>query len=146
MQRVKKSVLVPYGAEEMFELVDRVEHYPEFLPWCAGATILEAHDGGKTARIDIDYRGVRAHFTTANTNRPPESIVVTLVSGPFRRLHGEWRFLPLAPEGCKVEFELVYEFTTHVLERVVGPVFAHIAGTFIDRFVQRADSLHGASP
>jgi ribosome-associated toxin RatA of RatAB toxin-antitoxin module len=146
MQCVKKSVLVPYRADEMFELVDGVEHYPEFLPWCAGATILDAHEGGKTARIDIDYHGVRAHFTTANTNRPPESIVIALASGPFRRLHGEWRFLPLASEGCKVEFELAYEFTTHVLERVVGPVFAHIAGTFIDRFVQRADSLHGTSP
>jgi ribosome-associated toxin RatA of RatAB toxin-antitoxin module len=142
MQRVQKSVLVPYSAEAMFELVDRVERYPEFLPWCGGATILETHPGGKTARIDINYHGIHAHFTTDNANRPPESIVVTLNSGPFRHLHGEWRFHALAPDACKVEFELAYEFATHMLEKIVGPVFAHIAGTFIDAFVHRAESLH----
>jgi ribosome-associated toxin RatA of RatAB toxin-antitoxin module len=144
MQSVKKSVLVPYSATDMFDLVDRVERYPVFLPWCGGATILETHEGGKTARIDINYHGVRAHFTTDNANRPPESIVMTLNNGPFRHLHGEWRFHALAPDACKVEFELAYEFATHMLEKVVGPVFAHIASTFIDAFVRRADSIHRA--
>jgi ribosome-associated toxin RatA of RatAB toxin-antitoxin module len=142
MQRVKKSVLVPYSADAMFELVDRIELYPHFLPWCGGARLLETHDGGKTARIDIDYHGVRAHFTTDNVNRAGESIIVTLRDGPFRHLHGEWRFGRLAPDACKVEFELAYEFTTHVLERVVGPVFGHIANTFIDAFVRRAEAVY----
>jgi ribosome-associated toxin RatA of RatAB toxin-antitoxin module len=143
MQRVRKSVLVPFAAERMFALVDGVERYPEFLPWCAGATVLETRDGGKKARIDIDYHGVRAHFTTDNQNQVPESIVVTLVDGPFRHLHGEWRFRPLAEDACKIEFELAYEFSTHILERVVGRVFNHIAETFIDAFVSRAEKLHG---
>jgi ribosome-associated toxin RatA of RatAB toxin-antitoxin module len=143
MQRVTKSVLVPYGAEEMFALVDDVEHYPAFLPWCAGAHVLESDEGGKTARIDINYHGVHAHFTTDNANRPPESIVVTLKDGPFRHLHGEWRFRALAEDACKVEFELSYQFKTHLIEAVVGPVFNHIANTFIDAFVKRADALHG---
>ena len=95
MQRVKKSVLVPYAAPEMFELVDRVELYPKFLPWCGGTEVLEKHDDRKTARIDIDYHGVRAQFTTDNVNDPPASIIVTLKSGPFRHLHGEWRFRAL---------------------------------------------------
>ena len=142
MHSVQKSVLVPYSAADMFDLVDRVDRYPEVLPWCAAATILETHDGGKTARIDINYHGVHAHFATANANRPPESIVVTLRSGPFRHLHGEWRFRALAADACKVEFELAYQFSTHVLEKVVGPVFAHIASTFIDAFVHRAEALH----
>ncbi|HSN46383.1 MAG TPA: type II toxin-antitoxin system RatA family toxin [Casimicrobiaceae bacterium] len=142
MQRVRKSVLVPFGADEMFALVDDVEHYPRFLPWCGGAHVLESHAGGKTARIDIDYHGVRAHFTTDNANRAGESIVVTLRDGPFRHLHGEWRFVALAPDACKIEFELAYEFATHLLERVVGPVFSHIADTFIDAFVRRAEALH----
>ncbi len=141
MLSVKKSVLVPYSAASMFELVDRIELYPEFLPWCGGAQILDSRDGGKTARLDIDYHGVKAHFTTDNTNQPPESIVVTLKDGPFRHLHGEWRFLALAPDACKIEFELAYEFTTHLLERIVGPVFSHIANTFIDAFVRRAEAL-----
>lgn len=143
MQRVRKSVLVPHSAEQMFALVDNVEDYPRFLPWCGGAAVLEEHENGKTARIDIDFHGVRAHFTTANENRPPESIVVTLEDGPFRRLHGEWRFVALSGDACKIEFELAYEFATHLLERVVGPVFGHIANTFVDAFVRRADKLHG---
>jgi ribosome-associated toxin RatA of RatAB toxin-antitoxin module len=126
----------------MFELVDRVELYPQFLPWCASARALESSESGKTARIDIDYHGVRAHFTTDNVNRAGESIVVTLRDGPFRHLHGEWRFRRLADDACKVEFELAYEFATHILERVVGGVFGHIANTFVDAFVRRAEALH----
>ena len=77
MHRVTKSVLVPHAAAEMFALVDDVETYPQFLPWCGGATVLERHENGKTARIDIDYHGVKAHFTTANENQPPDRIVHT---------------------------------------------------------------------
>ena len=145
MQRVTKSVLVPYPASRMFELVDRVEEYPQFLPWCGGARVLEQSGDHKTARIDIDYHGVRAHFTTDNVNRPPESIVITLKDGPFRHLHGEWRFRALGESGCKVEFELAYEFATQLLDKAIGPVFGHIARTFIDAFVKRAEAGHQAA-
>ena len=145
MLSVKTSMLVAHSVAEMFALVDEVERYPEYLPWCGGSAILETHDGGKTARIDIAFHGVRAHFTTRNATRPPESIVITLKDGPFRHLQGEWRFIPLAPDGCKIEFELAYEFSTHVLEKAVGPVFGHIANSFIDAFVRRADQCYGPS-
>jgi ribosome-associated toxin RatA of RatAB toxin-antitoxin module len=141
MRSVKKTVLVPYSAAQMFELVDRVELYPQFLPWCGGTQVLEQGENRKTARIDIDYHGVRAHFTTDNVNDPPRSIVVTLKDGPFRHLHGEWRFIALSEHGCKVEFDLAYEFATSLLDRMIGPVFSHIANTFIDAFVKRAESL-----
>jgi ribosome-associated toxin RatA of RatAB toxin-antitoxin module len=145
MQSVRKSVLVPFSAAQMFELVDRIDLYPRFLPWCGGTEALETRADGKTARIDIHYRGVRAHFTTDNVNRAGESIVITLRDGPFRHLHGEWRFIALAPDACKVELALNYEFATHVLERVVGPVFGHIANTFIDAFVRRAEATYARS-
>jgi len=144
MQRVNKSVLVPYDRARMFALVDDVESYPAFLPWCGGAKVLERHEGGKTARLDIDYHGVRAHFTTDNENRAPESIVVTLKDGPFRHLHGEWRFRALSEDAAKVEFELSYQFANTMIERIVGPVFNHIANTFIDAFVRRAEKLYGS--
>ncbi len=144
MQHVKKSVLVPYGAPAMFALVDDVERYPQFLPWCAAARVLEQRDGAKTARIDIDYHGVRAHFTTENINSPPESIVVTLRDGPFRHLHGEWRFRALDASACKIELDLAYEFKTHMLEHIVGGVFSRIANSLIDAFVHRAEALNGA--
>jgi ribosome-associated toxin RatA of RatAB toxin-antitoxin module len=142
MQRVQKSVLVHYSATQMFELVDRVDQYPKFLPWCGGTQVLAAGPDGKTARIDIDFHGVRAHFTTTNVNRVPESIIITLEDGPFRQLNGEWRFMSLADDACKVQFQLTYEFSTAVLEKVVGPVFSHIANTFIDAFVRRAESVY----
>lgn len=146
MPSVKKTVLVPYAPAQMFELVDRVELYPQFLPWCGGTHVLGQAHNRKTARIDIDYHGVRAHFTTDNRNRPGESIVVTLKDGPFRHLHGEWRFRALEANACKVEFEIAYEFATHVLEKVVGPVFSHIANTLIDAFVHRAEALYPGPP
>ena len=135
-------MLVPYSAAEMFELVDRIELYPQFLPWCSGTWALAARADGKTARVDINYHGVRAHFTTDNVNRASESIVMTLRDGPFQHLHGEWRFVPLAADACKVELALAYEFATHLLERAVGPVFGHIANTFIDAFVRRAEVIY----
>ena len=145
MQSVKRSVLVPHSAEQMFDLVDRIELYPRFLPWCASAQVLETRADGKTARLDIDYAGIRAHFTTDNVNRAGESITITLRDGPFRHLHGEWRFMPLAPDGCKVALALAYEFATPLLARAVGPVFGRIANTLIDAFVRRADAVYAAA-
>jgi ribosome-associated toxin RatA of RatAB toxin-antitoxin module len=142
MARVSKSVLVEHSAQQMFDLVERVEDYPEFLPWCGGVTIIERTTEALVARIEIDFHGVRANFTTANRNEPPERIVIALRDGPFRQLDGTWRFRPLAPAACKVEFDLHYEFAAPVLESLIGPVFSHIAATFIDAFVQRADDLH----
>jgi ribosome-associated toxin RatA of RatAB toxin-antitoxin module len=143
MRSVTKSVLVTYTPAQMFELVDRVELYPQFLPWCGGTQVIAQSADRKTARIDIDYHGVRAHFTTDNLNRPPESIVITLKDGPFRHLHGEWKFRALGQDGCKVEFALAYEFATSLLDKVIGPVFTHIANTFIEAFVRRADAVYG---
>jgi len=144
MQRIRKSVLVPYSNAEMFDLVDDVARYPEFLPWCAGAAVLALRPDGKTARVDISYHGVRVHFTTDNVNQRPEAIVITLRDGPFRHLHGEWRFHALDAAACKIEFELAYEFATMLLDRVIGPVFGHIANTLIDAFVRRAQALYGS--
>jgi ribosome-associated toxin RatA of RatAB toxin-antitoxin module len=143
MQRVTRSVLVPYSASEMFALVAAVGDYPRFLPWCAGTQVLAQTATSMTARIDIDYHGVRAHFTTDNAHAPPTSIVITLKDGPFRHLQGEWHFRALAENAAKVELELAYEFATAVLDRVIGPVFNHIAHTFIDAFVKRAQTVYG---
>ncbi|MDQ6619952.1 MAG: type II toxin-antitoxin system RatA family toxin [Pseudomonadota bacterium] len=144
MRCVRKSVLVPYSSAEMFELVDAVEQYPEFLPWCDGARVTERRPEGKTARLDINYHGVRTHFTTDNANRPPESIVVTLRDGPFKHMQGEWRFRALDANACKIEFELAYEFATQLLDSAIGPVFNRIANSFIDAFVRRAHARYGA--
>jgi ribosome-associated toxin RatA of RatAB toxin-antitoxin module len=144
MKRIQHSVLVPYSAREMYDLVADVESYCTFLPWCGGSRVLESRDGERTTRIEIAYHGVRAHFTTTNVDVPGESIVITLIDGPFRHLHGEWRFRALAERACKVEFELAYEFSSGLLERANGPVFDHVASTFVEAFVKRAASAYGA--
>ena len=142
MQRVQRSVLVPYSAQQMFDLVDDVAHYCEFLPWCGGSRVIGETATGKVARVDISFKGVAAHFTTRNVNKPPESITIALQEGPFKALTGKWSFKALAPDACKVEFDLSYEFKTTVLEALVGPVFNHIAHSFIDAFAKRAEATY----
>jgi ribosome-associated toxin RatA of RatAB toxin-antitoxin module len=143
MPRVQKKVLLPYSIEQMYALVSAVEDYPRFLPWCSGAHTREGPDGLILASVDINFRGIRQRFSTLNRNRASDSIQMNLADGPFRSLIGEWRFIRLSETACRVEFDLEYEFAG-VLGRMLAPVFEHIAGTFVDSFVKRADALYGS--
>ena len=143
MAVVEKSVLIERSAAQMFDLVDCVEDYPKFLPWCGGATVIERSAEKTVARVDISYHGVKSHFSTENAKDYPRQMDMRLLDGPFRQLDGCWRFKPLGETACKVEFHLHYEFSSHMLEKVVGPVFNHIANTFIESFVKRAQQVYG---
>ena len=141
MARVEKSVLVAHTPERMFELVDRVEEYPDFLPWCGG-TELKLRDEHRTvATIHIAYMGIRQSFTTENIKTHPREMRITLQDGPFAELEGDWSFFPLGDDACKIEFRLQYVFSSRVLETVLAPVFSHITNTFVDAFVRRADEV-----
>lgn len=146
MPQVARSVLVPYSAAAMFGLVDEVERYPEFLPWCGSSAVLERSEAITVARIDIDYLGVRQSFTTANAKEGGEWMRLSLREGPFRSLGGHWHFIALAESACKVELAMDYAFANPLLEKAVGPVFNGIAETMIDRFTQRAEQLFGGRP
>jgi ribosome-associated toxin RatA of RatAB toxin-antitoxin module len=142
MALVEKTVLVPHSAEQMFVLVDRVEEYPQFLPWCGGASV-KALDGNMVhATVLIDYHHIKQSFTTENMSNPPHQIDITLQHGPFKQLDGCWRFIPLSPSACKIEFRLHYEFSSKLLEKLVGPVFHYIANTFVDAFIKRAEKVY----
>lgn len=143
MPNVRKSVLLAHPAERIYALVERVEDYPQFLPWCGAARVLERTEHGMVAMLTIAYRGLNQTFTTENTHEPGRSITMRLREGPFSSLSGQWRFVPLAPDACRVEFELDYAFRNAVIAKVVGPVFGHIAQTFVDAFVRRADRMSG---
>jgi ribosome-associated toxin RatA of RatAB toxin-antitoxin module len=143
MHSVKKSVLLWYSAQTMYDLVVDVEAYPQFLPWCASATVEHATAKGMRATLGIDYLGVKQHFTTTNTHTPGRLIHLSLERGPFSALQGQWKFTPLKDDACKIEFSLDYSFSNGLLERVVGPVFDTIASTFVDAFVKRAEAIHG---
>lgn len=149
MKHVTKSVLLWYSPHEMFDLVTAIEQYPSFLPWCDSAEVLERHDDGVTARLGLAYKGVRQRFTTRNTHVPGERVQLHLQDGPFSLLEGDWLFQPLGRPGsaqpaCKIHFELRYAFSSAALEAVVSPVFDRVANTFVDSFVQRAESVYGA--
>jgi len=145
MVTVERNALVGYRAEELYALVEDVEAYPAFLPWCAGVEVDSRHGERALVTLHIRYRGVRQRFTTRNTFTPGERIEMTLVDGPFRSLSGVWRFAPLGDEACKVELTLAYELASPLLARAVGPTFNHIANTLVDAFVRRAEMLHGSA-
>lgn len=142
MAQVEKTVLVPHSAADMFVLVDAPEHYPEFLPWCGGVDLKLRNETHTVATLHIDYHHIKQNFTTENTKTFPTLMDIRLVHGPFRHLEGIWKFVPLAEDACKIEFKLHYEFSSHLLEKLIAPVFSHIANTFVDAFVERAEQVY----
>lgn len=142
MAHVLKSVLVTHPAERMRALVEDVPAYPEFLPWCGGAEIRNQSGDTMEAAIQIDFKGIRQAFSTRNTRLLNGNIAMVFLEGPFKSMRGEWRFTPLGDLGSKVELDLEYEFSSQLLEKVIGPVFHWITDTFVDCFVARANALY----
>ena len=127
----------------MFALIDAVEKYPEFLPWCDGTELI-FRDGQITrATICINYRGIRQRFSTAIAKSEPHLMQIKLIEGPFKSLEGYWRFTDLGNHSCKVELSLRYEFASRLLDKLIGPVFSYIANNLVDAFVKRAHNLYG---
>ncbi|MEA5097914.1 MAG: type II toxin-antitoxin system RatA family toxin, partial [Burkholderiaceae bacterium] len=139
MTSVKRSVLLEYSAEQMYALVERVEDYPQFLPWCSDVDV--QRDAGTSevlAKLSLNFHGFRQSFTTRNQNVQPESITMALVSGPFRKLNGRWTFKHLRADACRVELDLEYDLSGHLLEQMIDQVFGAIANSYVDSFCQRA--------
>ncbi|NLC24682.1 MAG: type II toxin-antitoxin system RatA family toxin [Oxalobacter sp.] len=144
MKNVHKTAIVGYTAEKMYALVEDVEKYPEFLPWCI-KTSLEPHSQDHTvsATLFIDFHGLKHSFTTRNHNMPSTSISMFLEKGPFKRLDGKWSFTPL-PEGrSRVDLELNYEFSNRLFEKMLAPIFDMVSITLVDSFHQRARTVYG---
>jgi ribosome-associated toxin RatA of RatAB toxin-antitoxin module len=136
---VRRSALVANSPAQMFALIDAVEDYPQFLPWCGATKVLHRDETTTRATVEINYHGIRQSFTTENTKRPPQEMLIKLVEGPFRKLEGEWRFTALGDQGCKIEFRLSYEFSGRLLAKLIGPVFNYIANSLVEAFVKRAE-------
>jgi ribosome-associated toxin RatA of RatAB toxin-antitoxin module len=145
MKSVHKSVLIWHSAQEMYDLVTGVDRYPEFLPWCDHSKILAQTETEMTAEVGIAIAGVKQSFVTRNEHQPGRQVRLHLVRGPFSSLDGLWQFTPIGQvgqEACRVELTLDYDFSSRLLEKVVGPVFDRIANNLVDAFVKRADALH----
>ncbi len=149
MHTIARSALVRHSVEDMFSLVDDIESYPLFLPWCSASAVLARSEREVVAQVGIAFRGVRKSFTTRNRLLPGEKIEMELVDGPFSELSGIWAFTPLAQSpaqsrgGCRISLDLRFDFSNAVVGKIVGPVFARIADSLVDSFVQRADRLYG---
>ena len=133
----------------MYALVIDVAAYPQFLPWCDHANVVAVDLDSMTAEVGIAFGGIRQTFTTRNLHTPGRAVAMHLVNGPFSRLDGEWRFVPLADgtqRACRVELVLHYGFDNAALGALVGPVFDRIAGSLVDAFVKRAEQVYGATP
>ncbi|HVY64495.1 MAG TPA: type II toxin-antitoxin system RatA family toxin [Gammaproteobacteria bacterium] len=140
---MQRRAQVPYSAEQMFDLVNDVESYPKFLHWCRGARIDARQADSIEATLEIGALGFQQSFRTRNTLRRPETIGIELVSGPFRRLRGEWKFVPGAPSGCDVSLSLRFEVALSPFGVVFAKVFEELAGAQMSAFIERAGKIYG---
>lgn len=143
MRTIKRSALLPYGAKDMYVLVNDVEAYPEFLPWCNSARVLSRTREQVEATLELQKGALRKTFTTRNRNREFESIELKLVEGPFSHFSGVWQFKDLGEEGCKVSLELEFAFRSRSADLMFGAFFEEVCNALIDAFSRRAAVVYG---
>jgi len=142
MTEIRRSALMPYPARVMYDIVNNVERYPEFLPWCGGVELHHADAQSMEAAILMRAAGLNHWFRTRNRMVPGESIEITLVDGPFSELEGYWRFTPIDSEGCKIELMLQFEIKHSLAAAIIAPAFSRIANTMVESFCNRARELN----
>ena len=134
MPQISRTALVPYSAEQMYQLVNDVQSYPQFLPGCTGSRILESTPGQMTAAVDVSKAGISKTFTTRNQLTSNQSILMI----------GGWKFTPLSQEACRIEFHLDFEFTNKLIELAFGRVFKELAANMVQAFTVRAKEVYSA--
>lgn len=142
MQRVKRNAIVSYAADQMFSLVDDIESYPDFMPWCSGARIRDRSEGEVIASLELTRGGVSKWFTTKNLLRRPTSIELQLVGGPFSHLQGSWKFRPLGESGSEVSLDISFEFSSVLMTIMLGGFFEQTCGSLVQAFVDRAHTVY----
>jgi ribosome-associated toxin RatA of RatAB toxin-antitoxin module len=143
MNSLKRSAIVPYTVRQMFDLVNKIEDYPHFLPWCQRSEIISKTDEEVIASLEVTWKGMHKSFTTKNKLKPYSCIDITLINGPLQHMEGIWNFVELEEHACKVMLDLEFEFTGSFIDRFFQPVFQHIANTLVDAFCKRAVELYG---
>lgn len=127
----------------MYDLVDDIAAYPQFLPWCTATRVLSRDEDEVRAIINLARGGMQRAFTTCNRLQKNKMIEIRLVEGPFNHLEGFWRFTALTDQHCKVALDMDFEFSNKLVELVFGPVFNQITNTLVDAFCKRALQIHG---
>lgn len=144
MTTITRSSLVMYTPDQMFDLVNDVEAYPQFLPWCRDSRIISKNEDVICATLDIAKGGIHHAFSTRNTLDHGNSIRIELIDGPFRHLEGYWQFTTIGDnQGCRIQLDMDFEFSTRLLDLALGPVFTQISGSLVDAFCKRAHEIYG---
>jgi len=141
--KISRSALLPYSAQQMYDVVADIGAYPAFLNWCEASEILSSAEHEVVARLVISYSKLNIEFVTRNLNKPYQSIGLSLVDGPFTRLAGQWMFISLDDSACKVSIDMEFDFSRSFAKRMMGKVFANIISTQLDAFQNRAKHLYG---
>ncbi len=143
MNRVQRSALVMYSDQQMYDLVNDVSNYPHFMDGCHSVEVFEHTDVTMLARLDLKKAGINMSLLTRNHLKSPEHIQMTLEEGPFRTFRGDWRFTFLSDTACKVELDLVFDFSSKALGFAASNLFSGVANNLVDALCQRADSVYG---
>ncbi len=142
MPTIQRSALVNHSAQAMYNLVNDVESYPEFLPGCKDSKIVEQGPDSMQASLLVAKAGVKQWFTTKNILHPARHIDMQLIDGPFKQLTGGWTFSPLSDEACKIELNLQFEFTSKLTEMAFGKIFNALAASMVKAFTERAKQVY----
>lgn len=142
MTIVKKSRTVAFSCEQMYGLVNDVEHYAQFLPYCSESIVHHRDNDEVQATLVIGAAGMSKSFTTRNRLQSNKMIEIRLVDGPFSHLEGFWRFDEVA-DGCKISFDLEFEFAGRMISMLLGPVFEQVTDKMVDAFCDRAEVMYG---
>ncbi|MBO1926742.1 type II toxin-antitoxin system RatA family toxin [Thiomicrorhabdus sp. 6S2-11] len=142
MKTITRTALLPYSAKQMYDLVNDVPSYPQFLPWCGGAKVLQQDASSMQASVTIAKAGIKQTFTTNNHLVDGKRIEMQLIDGPFKSMHGEWEFKVLDEDACKILFEIEFEVSNGILNMALGPIFEQIASTMVDSFCERAKQIY----
>ncbi len=143
MGNINKSAVVSYSAEQMYSLVNDIESYPEFLPWCTSAAIYDRTDTRLTASVSLATGKIKQTFTTENTMQPGRQIDVKLISGPFSHLNGRWKFDNVGDNLCQIDLHMDFEFRNRLLKLALGLVFNQFMSRLVSSFVDRANTVYG---
>jgi ribosome-associated toxin RatA of RatAB toxin-antitoxin module len=138
MREVKRSALVSQPPGVVFALINDIERYPEFLPWCAQARIVSQSAREIIATLGVRQGGFAGEFTTRNTLTPDTGVHMQLLDGPFRALSGAWLLEPIGTAGCRVDLQVAFEFKNRLAGMLFEPLFAQSLGSLMEAFVQRA--------
>ncbi len=142
MQNITRSALVPFSAQQMFELVDDIDSYQSFVPYCQESVVLERIDNQVTAKLLVAKSGLAKSFTTKNTLQAYNKIDMHLVDGPFSHLSGGWRFIPLSESACKIELDLDFEFSNKLASLAFSKIFNKLVQSMVSAFTERAEKIY----